>query len=466
MKFSLQLSHKKDTNSTLLFVKSFKVSADKYKSLRVSTGISVRSDSFNPKPKNQEWITVNKHVTPAAAKVTNKRIADLHSYLSKAEASAELDGEPLTFDTIKALVELWRDGKDPGQAAEQESSQLDVLEYLAIFIPKATEKRSKHAREGERITERTVQQYKQLLSLLENFHYYTGADMDWRRIDVQWHDLFLQWGADVEKFGLQTLGKHIKSLKRVAYYAKKEGLQVHPDILEDDDFDKPTAEADDTQYFNEDELQRIIALDLSDTPKLELERDRLIIGCYTGLRISDLQRLHMGMIRENARSVKRIYITPQKTKKTKRQREIAIPILPPVQKILDARNGFPKFNHEQAFNKAMKVIAEMAGMDEVIEAGKQEKVKVKRRDKDGKAYTAEVMRKVTSKHPKHQLMSTHSCRRSFASNMYGLMPNQHIMAITRHKKEEDFLIYIQVTADEHADRFQQFYDMAMRERGL
>lgn len=50
--------------------------------------------------------------------------------------------------------------------------------------------------------------------------------------------------------------------------------------------------------------------------------------------------------------------------------------------------------------------------------------------------------------------------------MYGLMPNQHIMAITRHKKEEDFLIYIQVTADEHADRFEQFYDAAMRERGL
>jgi len=179
-----------------------------------------------------------------------------------------------------------------------------------------------------------------------------------------------------------------------------------------------------------------------------------------------LKRLHMGMVRENARGRKRIYITPEKTKKSKAKGEIAIPILKPVQDIIEARNGFPKFNHEQAFNKAMKVIAELAGMDEQIEAGRQQKVKVKRKDKDGKRYTAEVMRKVTSMHPKHALMSTHSCRRSFASNCYGMMPNATIMAITGHKKEEDFLLYIRVTADQHADRFEQFYEAAMRDRGM
>jgi integrase len=52
---------------------------------------------------------------------------------------------------------------------------------------------------------------------------------------------------------------------------------------------------------------------------------------------------------------------------------------------------------------------------------------------------------------KHQLISTHTARRSFATNLYKTsFPAISIMQITGHKTEQAFLKYIKVTPDEHA----------------
>lgn len=465
MKYTLQLANPTRSTSNLNFTKSFKTEAGKYKSLRASTGISVPTQCWDQK--GQKLFKLEEGFTKDEQNTLNKRVAEFNAFMAKAETSADMDDIHLGYNEVKGLIELYRTGDyKPKAAGEAPQNQLDLIQYCEQFIPQAINRRSKFARKNERITKTTVQQYTQLLPLLQHFHYFTGADMDLRAIDVSWHDKFIQWGVDVEKYGLQTMGKHIKSIKRLAYYAKIDGLEINSAIQQDEDFDKPTSEADDTQYFTEEELGRIQSLDLSDNKRLELERDRLIIGCYTGLRVSDLSRLHISMVRENSRGRKRIYITPEKTKKSRSKGEIAIPVLKPVQDILDARNGFPKFTNDQAFNKAMKKVAELAGMTKLIRAGRQEKVQIERKDESGRTYITEVIRKVEGEHPKHQLMSTHSCRRSFASNMYGVMPNQHIMAITGHKKEEDFLLYIRVTADEHADKFEQFYDAEMQRRGI
>ena len=50
---------------------------------------------------------------------------------------------------------------------------------------------------------------------------------------------------------------------------------------------------------------------------------------------------------------------------------------------------------------------------------------------------------------KYQLITTHTARRSFATNMYkrGYSP-VHIMSITGHKKESTFLKYIRITNEE------------------
>ena len=46
------------------------------------------------------------------------------------------------------------------------------------------------------------------------------------------------------------------------------------------------------------------------------------------------------------------------------------------------------------------------------------------------------------------------------------MPNQVIMGITGHSKEEDFLRYIGVTEEENAERFLRFWRDQRRRNGL
>jgi integrase len=61
--------------------------------------------------------------------------------------------------------------------------------------------------------------------------------------------------------------------------------------------------------------------------------------------------------------------------------------------------------------------------------------------------------------PKYQLISTHTARRSFATNQYKAgVPSITIMAITGHKTEKVFLNYIKITRNEHARLLQNIWN--------
>ena len=66
--------------------------------------------------------------------------------------------------------------------------------------------------------------------------------------------------------------------------------------------------------------------------------------------------------------------------------------------------------------------------------------------------TEKGMRKVSGTFPKYELIGSHICRRSFATNNYGKFTNAEIMAVTGHKSEAVFLKYIKITPSEHAQR--------------
>jgi integrase len=59
---------------------------------------------------------------------------------------------------------------------------------------------------------------------------------------------------------------------------------------------------------------------------------------------------------------------------------------------------------------------------------------------------------ITEKKPKYDLVSSHTCRRSFCTNMYKRgLPTIMIMSISGHKTEKSFLKYIKVKQEEHAE---------------
>ena len=65
---------------------------------------------------------------------------------------------------------------------------------------------------------------------------------------------------------------------------------------------KVVEEEPDAVYLNEKELSVVYNLNLSDDKELEEIRDIFMVGCYTGLRYSDLSTLgseHIDMVNEN-----------------------------------------------------------------------------------------------------------------------------------------------------------------------
>ena len=106
-------------------------------------------------------------------------------------------------------------------------------------------------------------------------------------------------------------------------------------------------------------------------------------------------------------------------------------------------------------------MCKLAGIDTQIKGHKTAVITITRKDEFGASYELKTPRKAPGLYPKYELITSHTCRRSFASNWYGKLPNSAIMAATGHSKEEDFLRYIKVTPSDHADVMEKEFEKLM-----
>ena len=103
--------------------------------------------------------------------------------------------------------------------------------------------------------------------------------------------------------------------------------------------------------------------------------------------------------------------------------------------IIKRYNGFPKGKANQHLNREIKHIAKAAGIKGSI---------VLTRTQGGK--------KVSTTYQKWELVTTHTARRSFATNLYKAgIPAINIMKITGHRNVGTFMKYIKIDAEENAE---------------
>ena len=178
----------------------------------------------------------------------------------------------------------------------------------------------------------------------------------------------------------------------------------------------------DAIYLTEDEIDKIYKLDLKDNKRLEKVRDLFIIECNTGVRFEDLMHIEKENILEHSIKIK-----------IRKTGEVLHTLLLPI-----TRELLKKYNYQLPtisntnYNKYIKEIGKLSGLTESI---------IINTYKSGKA--------VSLKKKKYELISSHTSRRSFATNSYkrGDSPIL-IMSITGHKKESTFLKYIRITNEE------------------
>ncbi len=155
-------------------------------------------------------------------------------------------------------------------------------------------------------------------------------------------------------------------------------------------------------------------------------RDLFVLGCLTALRYSDYSTLTKDNFQGD-------YIV-KRTKKT--NVDVKVPAHDYVKEIFNKYHGLvPSGLCIQYFNKYLKVIMKEIGLTDPVTYSFT---------KGGKLLT------ITRE--KWELISSHTARRSAATNMYltGRMKTLEIMRLTGHRSEQNFFRYIRLTNDDTA----------------
>ena len=178
-----------------------------------------------------------------------------------------------------------------------------------------------------------------------------------------------------------------------------------------------------------DEIEQIRSLDLSVKPGMERMRDLFLIGCFTGLRFSDFSQIKQASIVTMGENR---FISLRTIKTGIR---VVIPLNNAVEEILNRYNGgIPEIYTNQGMNRILKRIGKLAGLDEPV---------IIRENRKGISYKLTL--------PKYELISSHTARRSFATNAYlSGVPSISNMRITGHRTEKAFMQYIKVSQEENA----------------
>ncbi|MCC9043856.1 site-specific integrase [Myroides sp. M-43] len=224
------------------------------------------------------------------------------------------------------------------------------------------------------------------------------------------------------EYSQNTLQREFVSIKTLCNHARS--LGVHTNMLYDTlTFKKYRNEH--IIFFTKDELDKICYYEFEDEFKyLETARDWLVISCYTGQRVSDFMRFKSEMIMK-MEGRKILQIQQKKTKK-----HISVPLHSEVERILDYRNGeFPKALVDQEYNKQIKELTELIGINDLVHGGMA-------------VQTKHGYRKKVVKAEKYNFVTTHIGRRTFATLYYGKMPTSLLKDLTGHSTEAMLLTYI------------------------
>lgn len=217
-------------------------------------------------------------------------------------------------------------------------------------------------------------------------------------------------------------GSIIRDIKAVSKYAKKKNLVVNSYI----EFIQKYKQQKTDKIIHTFSIDELNTLEKWETriERLNNARNWLIFGCNTGQRVEDLLNITLkNFVTINDK--KYIELTQEKTSK-----DVLIPITKQCERIL--KKDFPYRISQQKLNEYIKEVCEKAKIIQVVE---------------GDLYDKETKRKVRGFYPKSKLMTSHSFRRSYATNNYIDVPTPVIMEITGHSKESTFLEYINKPVD-------------------
>jgi len=292
----------------------------------------------------------------------------------------------------------------------------------------------------------TYKKYITTLHKIEEYERARGRQLKFADINIFFYRDFKQWFY--AKYDTRNyFGSIIKNIKRFMNTSTLDGIHSHSGHKHPE-FKIESEEAD-TVYLSLEELKTIYDLEITDElikkehPKIyahnlkrkkesmEKVRARFLIGAYTLLRVSDFKRLSEVNVRDGF-----IKIKPKKRSKGRKNRDVIIPLHPLIKEILESGIDLSESLSEQKINKHIKEICKMAEINNPEAIIRTEKG-----------------REVEKYYDKWELITTHTARRSAATNMLmSGMEASDIMLLGGWSSEKSFWKYIRMEPEVNARR--------------
>jgi integrase len=315
----------------------------------------------------------------------------------------------ITHELLKSNLD--KEFKTTRNNETRNGEQFNLTQYIESYI--------QSCKEGKRLTPKgtkyqnwTIKGYSTLLFHLKAYITTKHKIVDFKDITVDFYDDIMLYFHD-NKYATNTIGKHIKNLKVIMRAALDEG--IHNNIEFQRKKFRIVTEESDTIYLTEEEIEKIYKLDLSKNNRLEKVRDLFIVAVRTALRFSDLVNLKENNFIQNSKG-SFLKVNTQKTRE-----EVIVPLKREVVEIFNKYKGqLPRNISNQKMNEYLK------------EIGKKAEIK----SKENKVTTKGGMR-IEETFEKWELLTTHTARRSAATNLYlAGFPSISIMKLTGHRTEK------------------------------
>ena len=399
--------------------------ARKYKSIEVSTGLSLS---------NEEWDSDRQRACTTHDKKRGLKACIDHMYINSTieriyercrlitedirwrefdGLSVSLDEATETFTSDETLYRLRGIQEPPTLTA-------GVLEWLS------DKNDSDITSDGTKASRRNT------LNHLRAYHEATtpNTPLCWETLTRDYIEQFRSWLITERGLSNTTTNKQIKTMSTFLMWANGAGKVTAPmklgKLKEQTDGGK--------MYLSTEDIDALCDLELTGAERDT--RDWFIISCCTGLRVGDLQ----GLTTDNLIPVTGkdwVYELIHRQEKTKKAVSVPI-VVPQVVRVLERlQRQFPVKRTAQYLNKTIKGIAKRAGLNARTEGLDEE--------------TGIPLRQ-------YEAITMHTGRRSFATNAYKAgVPLTTIQAKTGYSDINTLEIYLRRSTEEKKEAFAHNY---------
>ena len=418
--FILRCKEEKGTANVYVRVHSNKPKIN----LCVSTCLSVDIETWNKSQKDVKQMLKFRKEEPQLWNKLDSISAMLESFVKQEIAiTSEIAKERIHSIVYAEQIAAEKERAEAEAKALEEGQATNFNDFISQFIRECETGKRKKKGGTTNVAPGTIKSYKGFQSQLKEYQETRLRVIDFTDLTLDFYNDFRLFLTDKE-YSPNTIARMVKICKTICYAAEQLKLMDAKNVRSG--FDVIYKDVDNV-YLTEERIQELYEYDLSNRPAWEKVKDVFVVGCLTGQRVSDYKRINSNMIVTLTDGNRYIKLKQEKTGNT-----VYIPLDYRVDTILNKYKGeLPKV-YDQKINDHIKEIGEALGWTEIVELEEQ---------RGAMEYT--------TKKRFCDLLKTHTCRRSLATNMYKAGASlSSIMAITGHSSEQQLKTYLKLDESE------------------